>query len=104
MTKISGRKRVTIASLMSLIAALALLMAFGLPILRHGAPPCLSTMATAQWLVSKPGTANCTQCHARAEPGKLAFAVSLFTPTTKPAMCRLEEGRDPKSCVACHGK
>jgi hypothetical protein len=59
------RIRMTIASLMALIAALSLLFLVAVPLHRVGRPPCLTPIRTARWLVARPGVAHCADCHSR---------------------------------------
>jgi hypothetical protein len=65
MTTQRTRLRLTIASLMALIAALSLLILAVAPLVRLGPPPCLPPITTARWLIARPGAARCTDCHAR---------------------------------------
>jgi hypothetical protein len=57
------RPRMTIASVMVLIALLSLLILVTAPLFRLGPPPCLTPVPTARWLVARPGIAHCTDCH-----------------------------------------
>jgi hypothetical protein len=50
---------------MLVIAALALNFAVLTPLFRLGPPPCLTPVRTAAWLVARPVTASCTDCHDR---------------------------------------
>jgi hypothetical protein len=59
-----SRLRVTIASLMALIAALSLIFLVVAPLVRLGQPPCLQPLPMTRWLVARPGAARCTDCHA----------------------------------------
>jgi hypothetical protein len=60
------RVRFRIASLMGLIAALAMIVLVLTPLYRLGRPPCLTPLPTAHWLLARPGAANCQDCHASA--------------------------------------
>jgi hypothetical protein len=51
--------------MMLVIIALALNFAVLTPLYRPGPPPCLTPVRTAAWLVAKPATASCTDCHDR---------------------------------------
>jgi hypothetical protein len=68
-----NRLRITLASLMLLIAACGLVVLVLTPLFRLGPPPCLPPVSTAQWLLARPGTAHCTDCHlsASADTGRL---------------------------------
>jgi hypothetical protein len=57
--------RLSIATVMALIAALSLLFLVLAPLYRLGPPPCLEPIPTARWLVTRPGNAHCADCHAR---------------------------------------
>ena len=57
--------RYSVAALMGWIFALALLLAVSSPLSRLGAPPCLTPIKTAGWLIAKPASASCMDCHDR---------------------------------------
>jgi hypothetical protein len=48
-----------------IIVALALIFAALSPLYHLGLPPCLTPVKTAVWLVGKPATASCIDCHER---------------------------------------
>ena len=115
MTPKTNRHRLTIASLMILVAAFALVWALVLPLVRQGRPPCLSMVGTARWIVQKPTTASCNDCHAGVKIADRLRALLPLATATAPApttrrqagtgpTCAASVGRDPKSCIACHGK
>jgi hypothetical protein len=85
MTTRRRRLRMTIASLMVLIAALSLLILVTAPLFRLGPPPCLSPLPTARWLVARPGVAHCTDCHARPRAAVGLSAPNPSLQRTKPA-------------------
>jgi hypothetical protein len=49
--------------MMAVILLLGLVVAILTPLYRVGPPPCLTVVKTAVWLVSKPVSASCTDCH-----------------------------------------
>jgi hypothetical protein len=101
MTRKTNRFRLTIASLMAFVATFALLCALILPLIRQSQPPCLSMAGTARWLLTKPGTASCKDCHATVT---VANRVQPLLPlATSPKPCAIGSGRSSNSCVACHG-
>jgi hypothetical protein len=103
MTSKVRRRRLTVASLMTGIAALALLLTLALPVCRQGHPPCLSSSATARWLLSRPGTASCANCHGQAGLANRARAsVPAVALTTRNCPGALAQG--PNSCIACHAR
>jgi hypothetical protein len=57
--------RYSVRALMGIIAALALMVAVLSPLYRNGPPPCLTPVKTASWLVARPVTASCLDCHGR---------------------------------------
>jgi hypothetical protein len=57
------RLRYSVRAIMSIIAAMALILAVFSPLYRLGPPPCLTPVKTAVWLVTKPTTASCVDCH-----------------------------------------
>jgi hypothetical protein len=59
------RIRMTIASVMFLIAALSVFLLVTAPLFRLGPPPCWTTVPTARWLIARPGIAHCADCHSR---------------------------------------
>jgi hypothetical protein len=115
MTRTTSRFRLTIASLMALVAAFAVLWALVLPIVRQGRPPCLGTPATARWLVRNPGSASCNDCHRSVKIADRLLALlplpAKATPAVKPTHTQLASaracpaaiGQATTSCVACHG-
>ena len=95
------RIRFTLSTMMALIAAIAVLFFLDLPLLRVGNPPCLTPARTAQWLLTSPGKASCTKCHATAGvPAARLPALAIKAP---PATCPLvQSGTVTNSCTACH--
>ncbi len=94
------RIRFTISAMMALIAATAVLLFLVLPLLRVGKPPCLTPALTAQWLLTSPGKASCTNCHATANaPAAGRPALAIKAP---PATCPIALGSVTNSCTACH--
>jgi hypothetical protein len=59
------RPRYSVRAMLSIIVALALIFAVLSPLYRLGRPPCLTPVKTAVWLVAKPATASCIDCHGR---------------------------------------
>ena len=57
------RLRSSLRVLMGFIAALALVLALNLPLIRLGYPPCLTVPRTAKWLIARPAAASCVDCH-----------------------------------------
>ena len=116
MTRTTSRFRLTIASLMALVAAFAVLWALLLPIVRQGRPPCLGMGATAAWLVKNPGSASCNDCHTNVKISDRLLALlplpAKAPPAVKPTHTQLASarpcpsalGQAATSCVACHGK
>lgn len=86
---------------MALIAAIAVLFFLVLPLLRVGNPPCLTPARTAQWLLTSPGKASCTKCHAAANaPAAQRPALAIKAP---PATCPIAQSATvTNSCTACH--
>jgi hypothetical protein len=103
MTSKVKRRRLTVASLMTCIAAVALLLALALPVWRQGHPPCLSSSATARWLLSRPGTASCTNCHGLVSlvDRARAFVPEFAVPTPD---CPAARAQGPTSCITCHAR
>jgi hypothetical protein len=56
---------VRVRTLMGIIAVLALIIAVLSPLYPFGPPPCLTPPKTVTWLIAKPVTASCTDCHGR---------------------------------------
>ena len=54
---------------MAIIVASALIVAVLSPLYHLGRPPCLSPVKTAVWLIAKPATASCVDCHGGASGG-----------------------------------
>jgi hypothetical protein len=54
---------VRVRTLMGIIAALAVLIAVLSPLYPLGPPPCLTPPMTVKWLITRPVTASCTDCH-----------------------------------------
>jgi hypothetical protein len=59
------RPRYSVRAMMGIIVALALIFAVLSPLYHLGLPPCLTPVKTAVWLVAKPATASCLDCHDR---------------------------------------
>ncbi len=59
------RPHYSVRAMMSIIVALALIFAVLSPLYHLGRPPCLTRVKTAVWLVAKPATASCIDCHSR---------------------------------------
>jgi hypothetical protein len=59
------RPRYSVRAMLSIIVALALIFAVLSPLYHLGRPPCLTPVKTAVWLVAKPATASCLDCHSR---------------------------------------
>jgi hypothetical protein len=59
------RPRYSVRGMMLTIVALALIFTVLSPFYRVGLPPCLTPLETAEWLVAKPATASCIDCHGR---------------------------------------
>ena len=57
------RFRYSVRAMMWIIVALALIFAVLAPLYHWGRPPCLTPVKTAVWLVAKPATASCIDCH-----------------------------------------
>ena len=72
---------------MAIIVALAVLFAVLSPLYRIGYPPCLTPVKTAVWLIKKPATASCLDCHATS--GQRITAVFAAKPAAT-------------SCADCH--
>jgi hypothetical protein len=72
---------------MVLIAACGLLFLVLTPLFRFGPPPCLPSIAMARWLLARPGTAHCIDCHlpASASTGGLPADRETFDGTSAPA-------------------
>ena len=116
MTRTTSRFRLTIASLMALVAAFAVFWALLLPIVRQGPPPCLGMGAAAAWLVKNPGSASCNDCHTSVKIADRLLALlplpAKAPPTVKPTLTQLASaptcpgtlGQAATSCVACHVK
>ena len=103
MTEKLKRRRLTLAAMMTGIAALALLMVLGLPILRQGPPQCMSAAATARWLASPPGTASCLQCHIKVSSMDRLRAL-LPVVAAEPPRCAAGFAGGATSCLNCHAK
>ena len=86
---------------MMIVALVALCLTLVLPLVRHAFPPCLSTAGTAHWLLTKPGTASCRDCH-----GAVTIAANvgaIFSPFGEPKpRCALGTLESSSSCTACH--
>src|SRR5690242_14364761 len=72
------RIRLTLASMMVLIAALSSLFLVTVPLFRLGPPPCLTPIPIARWLITRPGVAHCADCHSRPRAD-----VGLSTPESR---------------------
>jgi hypothetical protein len=59
------RPRYSVRTMMSIIVAFAIIVAVLSPLYHFGRPPCLTPVKTAVWLVAKPATASCIDCHGR---------------------------------------
>jgi hypothetical protein len=60
------RFRYSVRALMAMIVAVAVILALFLPLYRFGLPPCRTTVVeTVTWLLAKPATASCIDCHDR---------------------------------------
>jgi hypothetical protein len=59
------RLRLTVRTLMGILVALALIFAVLSPLYPLSLSPCLTPVETATWLVTKPATASCLDCHGR---------------------------------------
>lgn len=102
MTSKAKRRRLTIASLMTSILVLSLLLMVVLPVLRQGPPSCMTPVSTARWLLARPGQASCADCHGSTEaPDDMRALAALVKP---PQECVSPAGRGTKtnSCIACH--
>jgi hypothetical protein len=104
MTGRARRHRRTIASLMASVGALSLLMALVRPVVRHGRPPCMSPVATARWLLTRPGLASCNECHSGLGMADRVRALLPAASSAKACPAAASLGEDPRSCVACHAK
>jgi hypothetical protein len=86
---------------MAIVALVALCLALVLPLVRQSYPPCLSTAGTARWLLTKPGTASCKDCH-----GRITIAANLgagFSPVAESnPRCAFGTLQSTSSCTACH--
>ena len=95
------RIRLTIRAMMALIAATAVLFFLILPLVQCGKPCCLTPARTALWLLTSPGKASCTNCHATRDASdsrRTALAMK-----TAPASCPLVRSASAsRSCTACH--
>ena len=60
-----GDRAYSVRAMMSIIIALAPIFAVLSPLYHFGRPPCLTPVKTGVWLVAKPATASCTDCHGR---------------------------------------
>ena len=99
----SGRRtrRLTIGSLMACVAALSLILAFLAPLVRQGRPPCMTSAATAGWLLKRPGMASCNECHREvlvADRVRALFA----TPAQNPPCSAGTLAKGSTSCTSCH--
>jgi urea transporter len=59
------RLRYSVRTLMGIVVVLALILAVLSPLSPFGLPPCLTPVETVTWLVAKPATASCMDCHSR---------------------------------------
>jgi hypothetical protein len=59
------RPRYSVRTMMSIIIAVAIIVAVLSPLYHFGRPPCLTPVKTAVWLVATPATASCIDCHGR---------------------------------------
>jgi cytochrome c7-like protein len=100
MTGKARRFRLTIASMMAFVAAFALLWALVLPLIRQSQPPCLSVSGTARWLLTKPGTASCKDCHANFTVANRPRSLSPLP--ALPKACTMGSVQNTNSCTACH--
>lgn len=57
-------RRLTTAALMAIVAVTSLVALLVTPLFRFGVPACMGPHATAVWLLSRPGSADCLECHA----------------------------------------
>ena len=95
------RIRFTISVMMTLIAGTAVLIFLLLPLVRLGKPPCLTPVRTARWLLTSPGKASCTNCHAN--PAVSAVAPGTVAIKAAAATCPLGQGGTvTNSCTDCH--
>lgn len=97
------RRRLTIAALMTGIAALALLLALCLPVLRQGPPPCLSAADTARWLAARPSKASCADCHGQVGVTDHLRALLPLASRADPG-CAAGRKAGANSCATCHAK
>src|SRR5262245_41169901 len=96
-----GRLRLTLARSMAIVALVALCLALLLPLVRQSYPPCLSTAGTARWLLTKPGTASCKDCHGRVTiAANLGAVLSPFGELNP--HCAIGPIQGTSSCTACH--
>ena len=96
------RIRFTISAMMALIVGIAILITLVLPLVRFGKPICLTTGQTARWLLTSPGYASCTNCHARS-PGRRPAETPCWRSVRRPKSCPLvRSGSATNSCTSCH--
>jgi hypothetical protein len=86
---------------MAIVALVALCLALVLPLVRQSYPPCLSTAGTARWLLTKPGTASCKDCHGRVTIAANLGAVLSAVEESNPH-CAFGTLQSTSSCTACH--
>jgi hypothetical protein len=105
MAGFTRRRRLTIAGLMAFVAVLSLVLTLVLPLVRLGRPPCLGTAETAQWLVTRPGAAHCTQCHrALTVVNRLRAFLPVSPVAESSGPCPAASGRGTTSCISCHAQ